>query len=156
MNKARRAGHAVLTAVAGMVLALTAPVAAQAATAEAAPAACPQPGQRVKTSSSPAIYLVDPDFQLRSIPDEATYFRLWDSWSYVINDSVLSCFTDPIPLYDAALVKEPGDPRVYIWDAYFGFRHIVDGEVFTKYGFSWNKITERATVDPNPDRPWFQ
>ncbi|MCE7012040.1 hypothetical protein LWC34_55910 [Kibdelosporangium philippinense] len=156
MSKARRAGHAVAAAVAGMVLALSMPVAANAATAEAAPAACPQPGQRIKTASSPAIYVVDPEFQLRSIQDEKTYFRLWDSWSYVIVDEVESCFADPIPLLDAELVKEPGDPRVYIWDSHFGFRHIIAPDVFAKYGFSWGKITERASVDPNPDKPWYQ
>ena len=155
MNKTRRAGHAVLAAVAGMVFALVTPTVA-AASEQAAPAGCPQPGQRVKTSSSPAIYLVDPDFRLRSIPDAETYFSLWDTWGYEVRDDVLSCYPNPVPLYDAELVKEPGDPRVYIWDAYFGFRHIVDGETFARYGFSWSKVKERSPVEPNADMPWYQ
>ncbi|MFC0107615.1 hypothetical protein [Kibdelosporangium aridum] len=136
------------------------PVAADAMSATAKPAtvdaACPQPGQRVKQSAYPEVYVVDPDFTLRLIPDATTYFNLWESWGgVVVYDDLVSCYREYVPLFNAHLVKLTTDDPVYIWDHYVGYRHITDAAVFNKYGFSWDKIRNQSVVGPIAiDRPW--
>ncbi len=95
------------------------PVAADAMSATAKPAtvdaACPQPGQRVKQSAYPEVYVVDPDFTLRLIPDATTYFNLWESWGgVVVYDDLVSCYREYVPLFNAHLVKLTTDDPVYI------------------------------------------
>lgn len=136
------------------------PVAADAmsATAKSATvdAECPQPGQRVKQSAFAEVYLIDPEFKLRLIPDEATYFNLWDSWDGIVTyDDLVSCYPTYVVLRDAHLAKLTVADPVYIWDSSVGYRHIVSAEVFNKYGFSWGKIRNQTVVGPiDPDRPW--
>jgi hypothetical protein len=116
-------------------------------TATAAPlaqaAACPEPGQRVKTSWSPRVYLVDPERELLLIQNEENYLKLWDNWNGIRTyDNLLSeCHPGGHDnVLNGHLAKTPNDPRVYIWDIDLGYRWIVSGEVFNKYGFSWGKI----------------
>ncbi|WP_125726911.1 hypothetical protein [Kibdelosporangium aridum] len=134
------------------------PVAADAMSAKSATvdAACPQPGQRVKQSAYPEVYVIDPDFKLRLIPDEATYFTLWNSWDgIVVYDDLVSCYPTYIEFFNAHLVKLTTAAPVYIWDHYVGYRHITSEAVFNKYGFAWDKIRQQLVVAPIAEnRPW--
>jgi hypothetical protein len=118
--------------------------AAPQATARAA--TCPQPGQRVKSPSSPAVYLVDPDFFLNLIPNETVYFSLWDTWngiSTVSDATLVECFGFYFTVDGAHLAKLANDPHVYIYDANGGgYRWITSETIFNKY---WDV---RAAKDP--------
>ena len=116
-------------------------------------AACPQPGQRVTVTGSPNVYLVDPDYYLYLIPDETTYFNLWDSWDGIlVNDDLANCYEYYYPMNNAHLAGLRGTPNVYVWDSLLGsageYRLITTAEVFTKYGFSWDKVKSKRTVAP--------
>ncbi|MET1074422.1 MAG: hypothetical protein ABWY11_17375 [Umezawaea sp.] len=107
-----------------------------------AAAECPQPGQRVKTSTASNVYLVNPERRLLLIPDEATYFALWDSWDGIgIDDRVDQCYSHYDIFDDAHLVRHTGGVNVYIWDNSPGsYRLIPNLEVFEQYGFAWSKV----------------
>ncbi|WP_143447070.1 hypothetical protein [Kibdelosporangium aridum] len=136
------------------------PVAADAMSATAKPATvdadCPQPGQRVKQSAFAEVYLIDPEFTLRLIPDEATYFNLWNSWDGIVTyDNLVRCYPTYVELHNAHLAKLTVADPVYIWDSSVGYRHIVSAAVFNKYGFAWDKIRQQSVVGPIAiDWPW--
>jgi len=111
-------------------------------------AACPVPGQRVKQSFSPDVYVVGPGFELYRIPNPTVYFSLWDSWSgIIVYDALASCYPFYFELTSGHLAKDPVNPHVYIWDASYGcHRWIVNGTVFNKYAFSWGKIVTESSV----------
>lgn len=126
-------------------------------------AACPQPGQRVKTSTAPEVYLVDPDGGLNHLSDPTVYFNLWDTWDGIaVYDNLFTyCYSpdDYRMMSDAHLAKTSDSPRVYIWDATLqsgaAYRWITTPEIFDKYGFSWGKIRTQSSVSPiNDDWPW--
>ncbi|MER6162051.1 hypothetical protein ABT147_42285 [Streptomyces sp. NPDC001868] len=118
-------------------------------------AACPGPGARVKTSTAPDVYLVDPEGFLRHIPSSTVYLQLYNNWSYTtISDSELyNCwpYADPgqYPLTNAYLVKTSSSPKIYIYDwGRDGYRWIINASTFeVKYGFSWGKVKTQE-LDP--------
>jgi hypothetical protein len=116
---------------------------------------CPVPGQRVKTSYSPEVYLVDPDWELYYIPGNV-YFNLWDSWSgIVVNNDLPYCYAYAWVLSNAFLTKTASQPQVYIYDSTLGaYRWITTAEVFNKYGFSWGKIRTQAYIYPISSLNW--
>ncbi|WP_030598833.1 hypothetical protein [Streptomyces fulvoviolaceus] len=137
----------------GLGVSLAAPglstAAQDASGSETGAAACPVSGQRVKTATSSAVFLVGPSNRLYWITNEATYFRLWDSWNGIatVPDSALSCWEDSYPLTYSLLAKTSTSPRVYIWDdSYDDYRWITSEAVFNKYGFSWSKIITSSSV----------
>lgn len=168
-----RLGRAVLVFAAGLSLVVSAQGTANAGVREpvkasdsrdaakmktsAVAAECPQPGQRVTVTGSPNVYLVDPDFYLYLIPNEATYFSLWDSWDGIeINDALADCYEYYYSMNNAYLAGLTGTPNVYIWDAPVGaYRLITTAEVFNKYGFSWGKIAPQGNISPiSAAWPW--
>jgi hypothetical protein len=172
MKSLRRAGRAglifisglsLIVAVAGNASASPSPaqpveaVAGAEPSAAVTPAACPQPGQRVKQSAFPQVYVVDPNYILRLIPNETVYFNLWDSWAgIVIYNDLVACYPTYRSLNNAYLAKLTVSPEVYIWDAWYGYyRHITSATVFNKYAFSWGKIRSQTVVGPiNPNHTW--
>jgi hypothetical protein len=121
--------------------------------------ACPVPGQRVKTSTSPNVYLIDPDDFINWIPSATDYFNLWDSWDgiSVVSDSVLiDCFPEGFfTMSNVHLAKTPNAASVYIWDVNGGgYRWITSGTIFNKYGFSWGKIRTQSSVSPVSSLLW--
>ncbi|WNV86536.1 hypothetical protein [Umezawaea sp. Da 62-37] len=117
-----------------------------------AAAACPQPGQRVKTSTATNVYLVNPERRLLLIPDEATYFALWDSWDGIaVDDRVNECYSH-YDIFDGPhLVRQNGGVNVYIWDNSPGsYRLIPTLEVFEQYGFAWSKVVATPYNDIRP------
>ena len=132
---------------AGLALVAVTAGAAQAAPAKSVAsttAPCPVSGQRVKTSNSPNVYLVGPDY-LYLIPDSTVYFNLWDSWSGIYTDDYLwGCFDSYYALHDARLVRTT-DGSIYIYDdAYGGYRWIVNMTVFNKYQFALDKVVNQS------------
>ncbi|MFF7388621.1 hypothetical protein ACFZAE_09245 [Streptomyces scabiei] len=147
-----------IAVLSGLLLSLT-----TAHTVAAAPTAadCRGPGARLKTPSSSAVYLVDPQGTLRHIPDGTVYDRLFDDWNYwTVSDSELSsCWPYPprkYPLNGAHLVKTGDSAKVYIYDSHYNrYRWIVDGYTFaTKYGFSWDKVRTQELDPDSIERSW--
>jgi hypothetical protein len=122
--------------------------------ANGAAAACPGPGNRVKAASNPAIYLIAPEGDLRWIPSETVYYRLWDTMDGVLTIDLGQCFIGPS--LTGADLKRPGSSAIYIYDFKFGtYRWIVSEAVFHKYKFSMAKVLAlplNAPVGPN----WHQ
>ncbi|PRY34788.1 hypothetical protein [Umezawaea tangerina] len=123
-----------------------------------AAAVCPRPGQRVKTSTAPNVYLVNPERRLLLLPDEATYFALWDSWEgIVVDDRVADCYSH-YDIFDGPhLVRQNGGVNVYIWDNSPGsYRLIPSLEVFEQYGFAWSRVkaTPYNEIHPVSYRDW--
>jgi hypothetical protein len=123
-------------------------------------AACPQSGQRAKTSSSARVYLVDPEGFLRWIPG-TVYTNLWDNWNNIgVYDNLFTeCFAAVSNLDNARLTKSTLSSNVYIWDSSMpssgAFRWIAGQEIFNKYGFSWSKIGTQSSVTPIAAQwPW--
>lgn len=121
-------------------------------------AACPQPGQRVKSTASPNVYVIDPDYLLNHIPSEAVYFNLWDSWagiSTVSESTLVECFGVYYTMNNAHLAKTSSSPAVYIYDSGGGgYRWITSEAVFNKYGFSWGKIKTLSSISPISSWNW--
>jgi hypothetical protein len=173
MKAMSRLGRAALVLAVGLSLVVTAQGTANAGVREpveasgsrgatraktaAIAADCPQPGQRVTVTGSPNIYLVDPDNYLYLIPNESTYFSLWDSWDGVtVNDRLADCYQYYYSMDNAHLAGLAGTPNVYVWDAPVdAYRLITTADVFNKYGFSWGKIVSQDAVAPISDVwPW--
>jgi hypothetical protein len=117
----------------------------------AATGACPVPGQRVKTSSSPAIYVVDPDGRLYWIPNPDVYLNLFRTESGVViyDNLFVDCYAGWGTLINGHLAKKSGDPAIYIWDAHLGgYRWITSPEVYDKYAFAPDKVTIVPAVSP--------
>lgn len=141
-------------------------VAVNAGAASAAPAvseaagvaACPGPGSRVKAAGSPAIYLVDPNWRLRWIPNETVYYNLWETMDGIRTIDISQCFSSFTNLNSAFLIKASNNPRTYIYDSDYGkYRWITSSEVFNKYAFSLQKIRVVPSIPANTvasDRPW--
>jgi hypothetical protein len=128
---------------------------AAVADSESSSAACPQPGQRFKSSVSPAIYLVDPNNRARWIPNEAVYFSLWETYDGIITlTNVTACFSSFSNLNNAHLAKTSSSPATFIWDSEVGYRWIISQSVFNKYAFSPRKIRTQATLSPVSSERW--
>jgi hypothetical protein len=122
-------------------------------------AACPVPGQRVTTPTSPQVYLIDPDFFINLIPNPTVYFNLWDSWSGIAtfdDATLIDCFPEGyFTMNNAHLAKTVSDPAVYIYDEPGGgYRWITSAAVFNMYAFSWSKIRAQASVSPISSLTW--
>jgi hypothetical protein len=122
---------------------------------------CPTPGHRLKSAEYADVYVVGPDSVLYYIPDSATYFKLWDSWSGVqtVSESVLeTCYSQSVYMQNARLVKVDGSSAVYIYDASQGYRWIKTQSIFDKYGFSSAKIEHWDSIDPSSisSNPWWE
>ena len=122
------------------------------------PAACPTPAQRVKTASSPAIYLVGPDATANWIPTTQDYINLWDTWGgiYTVTDATMtSCFGGFWTMSNAHLAKVTGNSKTYIYDVnHGGYRWITGEPVFDKYAFAWDKVKTQASVSPVSSQDW--
>lgn len=135
-----------------------------AAAASAAPAvseavgvaACPGPGTRVKEAGNPAIYLVDPNWRLRWIPNETVYYNLWETMDGIRTIDIGQCFSSFTNLNHAFLVKPSTSAHTYIYDSDYGmYRWITSSSVFNKYAFSVRKIHTWPSVSPIAyDKPW--
>jgi hypothetical protein len=148
--KARRyAGRGLLIVVAALSLVLqtnpagAAPLASDPVTAVAAipppPDRCWPSGTRIKSPSSPTVYLIGPEGIWHPIPDETTYFRLFTSWSGLVVSSDFTCFDLGNALSGARLVKTSSRPEVYL--NYAGvYRWIPNETTFNYYHFAWSKI----------------
>ncbi|WP_416979336.1 peptidoglycan-binding domain-containing protein [Streptomyces sp. T028] len=128
-------------------------------TQSASSAACPAPGQRFKLAAHNRVYLVGPGSSLYYIPDETVYFNLWDSWDGVVTLSgevFVDCnWPKAYALTGAFLARTGSGARIYIWDAWYGYRLIPDGRAFDAYGFSRPKIQTRSSLSPaDSDRRW--
>ena len=161
MRGSARIGRVLVSTLAGLSLVLTtvntanaaAPVNPKAAGPQAA-AACPAPGTRVKVSTSPSVYLVEPNGDWGFIPTETDYFHLFASWSGLVVVGGYSC-ANITSLAGAVLVKRSGDPRVYIYDAEHGlYRWIPTETAFNKYHFAWAKIQTRSSISPIGGASW--
>jgi hypothetical protein len=117
---------------------------------------CFAAGTRIKSPSSPKVYLIDPQGWWDWIPTETDYLNLFGSWSGLVVSSDFHCFRDGGALTGAKLVKTPSSPRVYIWDATYGYyRWIPTGTDFDYYHFDWSKIRVQSSVSPILDSlPW--
>jgi hypothetical protein len=149
MRGITRIGRVLVSIVAGMSL-----VPVTVSEAEGAVAACPAIGTRVKVSSSPSVYLIEPNGDWGFIPTETDYFHLFASWSglVVVNSYACSNITS---LAGAVLVKKPGDPKTYIWDAEHGlYRWIRNEAAFNRYHFDWSKIQTRSSFGPIGGSAW--
>ena len=117
---------------------------------------CPVPGQRVKTSYSPEVYLVNPNWELYYIANPTVYFNLWDSWNgIIVNDDLPNCYAFAYVLDNAFLAKTASQPEVYIYDSTYGeYRWITSPQIFNKYGFSWGKIKTQGSIYPISQLNW--
>ena len=176
-SKTNRLRRTLVVAAAGLFLAFTAVGNATAASAapsggvaldpaadvstqrDAAPAAaCPVPGDRVRTSSSAALYVIDPEYDLNWIPSPAVYENVFDTYDGILtyNNLFSECYIGYYTLYDGHLAKTSSSANVYIYqDAVGGYRHIVSGPVFDKYDFAWAKIRTQA-VSPVSSLTWWR
>lgn len=138
----------------------SAPFSKSTAAPHAAPAqtSCPQPGQRVKTPTSPSIYLIGPDGTANWIPSATEYANLWDTWNgiFTVDDATMSsCFGGFWTMSGAKLAKVPGNAKVYVYDVnHGGYRWIASPDIFTKYAFAASKIKTQATVSPVSAANW--
>lgn len=140
---------ALLAGAGSAVSATTVQSAALVRTAASA-GACPVPGQRVKTSASPAIYVVDPDGRLYWIPNPDVYLSLFrtESGVTIFDNLFTDCYGGFGTLSDGHLAKGSGD-AIYIWDGHLGgYRWITSPAVFDKYAFASDKVRMQATVSP--------
>lgn len=140
---------ALLTGV-GSVVSDTAVRSAAVVETSASAAACPVPGQRVKTSSAPAIYVVDPDGRLYWIPSPEVYLNLFrtESGVEIFDNLFVDCYSGWGTLGDGHLAKGAGD-AIYIWDGHLGgYRWINSPAVFDKYAFASGMVRNLASVSP--------
>ncbi|MGW4210400.1 hypothetical protein ACWEIJ_20595 [Lentzea sp. NPDC004789] len=160
MGKALSLAFVVVALLAGAGSAVSGTTAGSAALVRTAAAtgACPVPGQRVKTSSSPAIYVVDPDGRLYWIPSPDVYLSLFRTESgVVIYDNLFAdCYTGWGTLSDGHLAKGPGD-AIYVWDGHLGgYRWITSPAVFNAYAFAPDKVRNLASVSPIVANNWHE
>ncbi|MFS8102797.1 hypothetical protein LFM09_37285 [Lentzea alba] len=116
----------------------------------AAAGTCPVPGQRVKTSSSPAIYVVDPDGRLYWIPSPEVYLSLFrpEAGVTIFDNLFADCYGGFGTLSKGHLAKASGD-AIYIWDGHLGgYRWITSPAVFDKYSFAPDKVTTVTSASP--------
>lgn len=132
-------------------------------TLSAAAVTCPAPGHRFKLSNEATVYLAGPSDDLYYFPNSTEYFSLYSSYSGIATISATTwnaCLSHwnegPFPLNSTELVKQSGDPAVYIWDSsYQKYRWITSQSVFDKYGFDSSKIrTVFFTISPGP--AWWE
>lgn len=96
--------------------------------------------QAWKQAGSPVVYLVKDGWRF-AIPDEATYFTWFDSWSRVVNAGS-EIYSVPIggsaSMNIGSLVKLVGDDRVYMVTDWRRLQHM-DNEavVISDYGKTW-------------------
>src|SRR5689334_20788439 len=97
-----------------------APVSTGSHDGSAVPAIPPPPdkcwatGTRIKSPSSPTVYLIGPGGIWYPIANETTYFNLFDSWSGLTVSSDFNCFdTSNGVLNGAYLVKKSNRPEVF-------------------------------------------
>jgi hypothetical protein len=152
MGKALSLAFIVVALLAGAGSAFSGTTARSAALVETAAAAgaCPVPGQRVKTSSSPNIYVVDPDGRLYWIPNPDVYLNLFRTESgVVIFDNLFAdCYAGWGTLSDGHLAKGSGD-AIYIWDGHLGgYRWITSPAVYDKYAFAQDKVRILPSISP--------
>lgn len=138
----------------------SAPFSKSTAAPHAAPAqvGAPQPGQRVKTPTSPAIYLIGPDGTANWIPSVTEYTNLWNTWNgiYTVDDATMSeYFGGYWTMSGAYLAKVPGNAKVYVYDVnHGGYRWITSPEIFTKYAFAAEKVRTQSSVSPVSSSDW--
>ena len=115
------------------------------------PDACWPTGTRIKSPSSPTVYLIGPGGYWYPIANEATYFNLFNSWAGLTVSSDFSCFLSAGgSLNGAYLVRKSTRPEVFIWNNVIGlFQWIPDETTFNYYHFSWSKIrVQSADIGP--------
>jgi hypothetical protein len=160
MRRHPHIGHGLVTGATVLCLLLGAGPAVGAAPSSASPtnraaaALTPPPpdrcwanGTRIKSPSSPTVYLIGPEGIWYPIANETTYFNLFNSWAGLTVSSDFSC-KDPAggSLDGAYLVKKNTDPKVYIWNNVIRlFQPIPDETTFNYYHFAWSKIRVRST-----------
>lgn len=122
------------------------------------PALCQQPGQRVKTSTAPAIYLIDPDDTANWIPSQSVYFSLWDTWGGVltVTDATMSnCYAGYYTMTNGHLAMSDTSPRVYVYDInHGGYRWITSMAIFNKYQFAVTAIRIVVDIVPTSTDYW--
>jgi hypothetical protein len=141
-----------------------------AASAQAEPSAasgCPDggyagvPGQRIKTPTSAAVYMVDPEGRRRLIPDRYTYEHFFRDWSGIITTADALCVY-PGPALELAfdfLAKSSSGPAVYFADA-VGNSHqarwIPSAAVFDRYHFRWGAVgvADQEWIDSHAGPNW--
>jgi hypothetical protein len=128
--------------------------------ASAPAAACPVSGQRVKTSASDRVYLIDPQRYLNWMP-LASYNGLWDNFNNIatFNNLFTECYSGFFTMNNAHLAKLPTSAAVYVWDSALSngpaYRWITSPAIFAKYGFSSGKIRTQGSVGPiATEWPW--
>ena len=135
---------------------------AQAARTSSVAAACPVSGQRVKTSTSDRVYVIDPQGFINWVP-LASYNGLWDNFNNIdtYNNLFTECYStgDVFTMNGAHLAKTSNNPAVYIWDSAIvvggAFRWITSPAIFAKYRFSSSKILTLTSISPiTNDFPW--
>lgn len=166
MNHTLRRGLCLLVTTGTLLLGAAGTVAA--APASSAPlsasataprtAACPPSATRVKTTTSPAIYLIGPHATAYWIPSPQDYLTLFSTWSgiYTISDDLMwSCFDGYWTMTDPHLAKKANESKVYIYDSsHGGYRWITSPDIFIKYGFAWDKIRIQSVIWPISSEPW--
>lgn len=164
MKEPVRIARSLLIAAAGISLVLgpgtaagAAPVSTRSKNASALPAIPPPPdqcwatGTRIKSPSSPTVYLIGPGGIWYPIANETTYFNLFDSWAGLTVSSDFKCFDASNGVLNGAyLVKKSNHPEVFIKDTGLGlFRWIPNETTFNYYHFSWSKIrVQSADIGP--------
>lgn len=127
---------------------------------DAAPAAaCPVPGDRVKTTSSSAVYVIDPEYDLNWVPNRTVYENVFDTWDGILTfDNLFTeCYAGYYTLTGGHLAKTASSANVYIYQAAVeGYRHVVSAAVFDKYDFAWAKIRVQASVSPVSSLTWWR
>jgi hypothetical protein len=129
--------------------------------AQAAQAACPDggyagtPGQRIKTPTSGAIYMVDPEGRRRHI-HASVYDRTFRSWGGIITRSDALCIT-PGPAFDTRSYLARDAQGAYYFVDQGVARWIVSGHVYDKYHFRWDTpvlVTSAWLYENHTDRNW--
>jgi hypothetical protein len=142
--------HAFRLLVLTLVAALGTVVLAVPARADAA-ASCPDggypgvPGQRIKTPTSPAIYMVDPEGRRRHILNQRTYEHFFRDWSGIITTPNAQCVY-PGPDLEISfnfLARATPGTAVYFVESdgpVQEARWIPSVAVFDKYHFRWGAV----------------
>lgn len=171
MNRTLRRGLCVLAATGALLLGAAGTAAATPGSSEpfhtstaaphpaADPAACPQSGQRVKTPSSPAVYLIGPDGTANWIPTVVDYQALWDdNWTGIetASDTTMwDCFTGYWTMSNVHLAKTPTRAAIYIYDVnHGGYRWITSSQIWARYGFVVANVRHPSIIRPISSQNW--